>query len=115
MKYLVFAAALFLTGCMSITDTSFYDDNESMLAIDVVYAIETINCNYPTERVKFKILKFKLYSESKKSKDVQNMVSRMYKTAGTLNKHTKRSVCEIKKKILQKQSRDIATAIMRRY
>ena len=115
MNYLVFIAALFLTGCSQLLDTSLYDDNESMLAVDVRYAVETLNCDYPTQRVKFKVLKFKLYSESKKSKDVQSMVSKMYKTAETLDMNTKPAVCKIKKKILQKQSKDIANAIMRRY
>ena len=115
MKYLVFIAALFLTGCSQLLDTSFYDDNESMLAVDVRYAVETLNCKYPTERVKFKTLKLKLYSDSKGSKDLHSMASKMYKTAETLSMDTKPAVCKIKKKILQKQSKDIANAIMRRY
>lgn len=115
MKYLVFAFVIILSGCSTITDTSFYDDNESMLAVEVRYSVETLNCDYVTNKVRYKILKLKLYSESKKSGDIYSLVEKMEKTASTVEPGMKVAVCKIKKKILQKQSKDIANAIMRRY
>lgn len=115
MKYLILAFAILLSGCTAITDTSFYDDNESMLAVDVRYAVETLNCEYVTNKVRYKILKLKLYSESKKSNDIYNLIEKMEKTASGIEPGMKVAVCNIKKKLLQKQSKDIANAIMRRY
>jgi len=115
MKYLVLVAGLFLSGCSNLLDTSFYDDNESLLAVEVRYSIENLNCDFPTEKPKFKILKLKLYSESKGSKDVSSLVGKMSKTAAGLSRTMNPTVCKIKKKLLQKQSKDIAYAIMRRY
>lgn len=115
MKYLVLAFAFVLSGCTSIADTSFYDDNESLLAVEVRYAVETLNCDYVSDRVHFKILKLKLYSESKKSNDVLALVEKMQKTAQGIERGMKPAICNVKKKILQKQSKDIANAIMRRW
>ena len=115
MKYLVLGLALLLSGCSVITDTSFYDDNESMLAVDVRYAVETLNCDYVTNKVRYKILKLKLYSESKRSVDLFNLVDKMSKTAEGVEPGMKVAVCKVKKKILQKQGKDIANAVMRRW
>lgn len=115
MRYLILTCAILLSGCAAVTDTSFYDDNESMLAVDVRYAVETLKCDSVTNRVYFKIVKLKLYSESKNSKDVLKLVEKMEKTAEGIKYGMKPAVCNIKKKILQKQSKDIANAIMRRW
>lgn len=117
MKYLVLVAVagLFLSGCSNLLDTSFYDDNESLLAVEVRYSVENLNCEYPNEKAKFKILKLKLYSESKGSKDIYKLADKMSKTAAGLSHDMNPTVCKIKKKLLQKQSKDVAYAIMRRY
>jgi hypothetical protein len=115
MKYLVLAFAIFLSGCTAVTETSFYDDNESMLIVNVRYAVETLNCDYVTNRVHKDILKLKLYSESKRSVDLYKLVDKMSKTAEGIEPGMKSAVCKVKKKILQKQSKDIANAAMRRW
>lgn len=33
IKYLVLVVGLFLSGCSNLLDTSFYDDNESLLQL----------------------------------------------------------------------------------
>ena len=38
------AAAALLSGC-SMTLPSFYDDNESMLAVDIRLAVSNLDCN----------------------------------------------------------------------
>jgi hypothetical protein len=114
MKYIVFALALFLTGCTSLADTSFYDENESLLSVEVRYQINKLTCGktdpvYVTDSIE----KLFLYTESKRSVDVHKLVAKMKKTSENMTKNI--TMCQIKQKLLKKQSADITNAIMRRF
>ena len=115
MRYLILLTALLFSGCSSLLDTSFYDSNESLLAVEVRYAVENLNCKRTTDKVRYAAVKLRLYSESKGSKDVYSLVEKLEKTAEGITMNMSPTVCNIKKKILAKQSKDIAYAIMRRY
>lgn len=116
---LIGATALALSGCMTMP--SFYDDNESLLAVDVRMAATNLDCNGEVRpqvvAVDKTIQRLSLYSESKGSDDVGEMISLMRKTTeGMLKKETiSAAYCGLKKKVLITQSDDIATAIMGRY
>lgn len=114
MKYIVFALALFLTGCTSLADTSFYDENESLLAVEVRFQVDKLVCG-KTDPIFLtdSIDKLYLYSESKGSKDISKLAHSMRKTAEGITKNI--TFCKIKQKLIKKQSADITNAIMRRW
>ena len=114
---IILLVALLLSGSGNIP--SFYDDNESLLAVNVRYEVSQLNCE---KQIRIKKLKksvdvLALYSESKGSQDVYKLVLLMKETSDGLYIREAPSVsyCNLKKKALQKQSDDIARAIMRRY
>lgn len=116
MRALIISTILFISACSGIP--SFYDDNESLLAVEVRYSVSRLDCSNPnTSNVKNSIDKLALYSESKKSSDIGKLVVLMKETSDGL--HNKESIspvyCNLKKKLLEQQSSDIANAIMRRY
>lgn len=112
--------AILLAGC-SLTLPSFYDDNESLLAVDVRMAVVNMDCAGDVKAqavsVDRSIQRLALYSESKGSDDVGEMIGLMRKTTeGMLQKDViSPAFCDLKKKVLVKQSDDVATAIMGRY
>lgn len=120
MKKIISALiVLSLTGCSMIP--SFYDDNESLLAVDVRQSVARMTC---TDNVREQVItvdksieRLALYSESKGSDDVGEAIAMMRKTTtGMLEKETISSAyCGLKKKVLVEQSGSVATAIMGRY
>ena len=117
---IVLFSLLLLGGCSAIP--SFYDDNESMLAVNVRYAAFQIACGEDTatqsiEDTKRAVDIFAMYSESKKSKDVGELVAKMKETTDGLweKRPGSKAFCELKKMVLVKQSADIANAVMRRF
>ena len=111
--------AVLLTGCSGIP--SFWDDNESKLAVDVRFAVSQIDCstNYQpqVDEVKDRVDFFALYSESRGSDDIGEMITLMQETTDGFQKDGSNNAffCKMKKKILVKQSADIADAVMGRY
>ena len=118
-KVLIGLLAITLSGC--VTMPSFYDDNESLLAVDVRVAVSNIDCdNYSVQmisNVQYNVQRFAHYSESKGSDDIAEMIMPMQLTVDGIAKkeNVSTAYCKIKKKILIKQSSDIATAVMGRY
>lgn len=105
-------------GC-SLTLPSFYDDNESHGVITAWLAVENINCttDYTTEvdQAKVKFRWIELFTQSKGSRDVNEMVLLASRTLDGLDKFAvNEKFCEIKKKILWEQMSDIADATMGR-
>lgn len=121
--------SLSLTGCASIVEMipSFWDDNQSAKIIDIRQTVQGITCEAGTqlddaEMLLYEIQWFKLYSESKGSrqKDVLRIVAPMEETASDWAKRSRekegsKTYCEIKKKILVKQSSRAAEAILGRF
>ncbi len=103
---------------------SFWDDNQSRSVIDIRQSIEKLNCK-ELHAPQVKVIKdnlqwFVLYSESKGTKDVINLVKPM---ESTIDDFYKRSVekqgteiyCDIKKKILITQSSAVAKTVIGRF
>lgn len=116
MRALVLTSALVLSACSTVP--SFYDDNESLLAVDVRMAVNELNCTGQsvadeTAYLKWSIDRLAMYSESKKSTDVYPLVIKMKETTNGIE--TSPTICSLKKKVLDKQSADIANAVMRRF
>ena len=123
-KIALTSALIFTLSACSITDEipSFHDDNENNAIIDVVYAIDKLDCNsqfakQQVVRIYDKTTWLKLYVTYNGSKDVEKLIGPFEKTlAGLYNKpNASVKYCELKRKSLFKQSEDIAKAIMGRY
>lgn len=125
MKKLILGlvAATMLSAC-SITDEipSFHDDNANKAIIDVVFAINNLDCKSQfakqhVKRIYNKTTWLKLYVTYNGSKDVEELIGPFEQTlAGLYNKpNTSVNYCELKRESLFKQSETIATAIMGRY
>ena len=114
MRYLILSATLLLASCSSVMNTSFYDDNESMLVTEVRFQADKLKCGESTAQALVdSIDKLHFYTESKGSKDIHALVIKMKATAVGMDKST--PICGMKQTILKKQSKDIASAIMGRY
>lgn len=117
--FAIASTALIISGCSMIP--SFWDDNESQLAVDVRFAVSKIDC---TSEYQDQVLALKdsvdllaMYSESRGSDDVGEIVNKMKTTVdGFYNDGSNNEFfCKTKKKILIKQSADVAAAVMGRY
>lgn len=120
MKTLIIGSVLLLlSGCSGIP--SFWDDNESMIAVDVRYAADRVNCDgdYVPDvlELKNRVDYFVLYTESRGSDDINEMVVLMKETVDGFYENEKPNAfyCKLKKKIVVQQSSDIADAVMGRY
>lgn len=117
---LISSLFILLSGCSAIP--SFWDDNESMLAVEVRYAVDRLDCTDEYQDIQKSVIsdrlrRFELYSESRGSDDVGEMLALMRTTVDGFVKDTTNNeiYCKLKKKVLVKQSADIADAVMGRY
>jgi len=118
MKILVLSSALLIGGCSMIP--SFWDDNESYAVAKIRHSVDAIDCggNYlPQINNLVSDIRFlQLYSESKGSDDLGEMVDPMMETATGLQKMTvNETFCKLKKGQLTEQSATIADATMERF
>jgi hypothetical protein len=118
----VILATMMLASC-GIPSISFYDDNESLLAVEVRSAAEELNCALKQEpqvrNIQNRVNTLLYFSEAKHSDDVQEMVLPMKDTVDKFHERVKKNdsiaFCEIKKKLIVQQSKTIADAVMRRF
>lgn len=114
-------APLILSACVTLP--SFYDDNESRISVDVRLAVEQLDCTEPTapqvKRIKDAVDWFVLYNDSKGSSDIVALTRPMQETADSFYTRSlsgaTEGYCNIKKKVLQQQSKTIASTVMGRY
>ncbi len=129
---LALLTALALQGCaltaISSYIPSFWDDNQSQKIIDLRLNIERMDCKAPqlpqVSRIRDDILWFRLYSESKGSRqqDVIKLVAPMGETAEDWYKRVSAEghkdnpiYCELKKKVMIEQSTRAAKAVLGRF
>ena len=118
-KSSIIASVLLLSGCSYIP--SFWDDNESRLAVDVRFAVTQLDCSVEyqdqVKEIKDSVDLFAMYSESRGSDDIGEIVGMMKETVDGFYKDDSNNTffCNMKKKILVKQSAEIADAVMGRY
>lgn len=118
----VILATMMLASC-GIPSISFYDDNESLLAVQVRGAAESLDCSVKQEPqvrgIQNRVDLLLYFSEAKHSDDVQEMVLPMKDTVDKFYERVKKNdsiaFCEIKKKLIVQQSKTIADAVMRRF
>ena len=126
MKYIIaIFAAITLSGCATISDIvpSFWDNNQSKVAIDIKYNIGIIDCasdNINTKQILRDVNWFVSYSESKQTKDVIKIINPLKETLVAFDKKVEtnkmtNTYCELKKKILITQSNRFAESVLGRY
>ena len=121
--------AVFLSGCAGLSDVipSFWDDNQSARIVDMYVKSTNLNCKQPhlpqVKSMKDDLQWFELYSKSKGwlQRDVIKLIAPMQKTVNDFYKRSSgekqgsEAYCKIKKKLLIKQSKDSAKAVLGRY
>lgn len=113
--------AMCITACSAIP--SFYDDNESKAAVDVIVAIDNLNCrsndvNDQLQNIIKKTMWLKTYSLLKGSDDVVELVETLQQSLAGLNSQApiiRVNYCKLKRESLIKQSETVAKAILGRY
>jgi hypothetical protein len=126
IKPLLLTAAVLLSGCVSLSIPSFWDDNQSAAIVSVYQAIENINCAEPHApqvlTVQQKLRWFELYSESKgnQQRDVLRLVQPMKETVDDFarrsnEKQGSKTYCELKKSTMVDQARTVSRAVLGRF
>ena len=128
MKKIILICAVMLSGCSTIMSyiPSFWDDNQSARIITVRLSIDQIDCSRDqlpqALSIQSDLRWFELYSESKGSRqsDVVRLIEPMQESVGDWVKRSKdgqgsQGYCEIKKRLLQSQSKSAASAILGRF
>ena len=131
MKKLLLFTVVLLQGCavaLSSYIPSFWDDNQSAKIIDVRLAIERIDCTQPQQaqvsRVRDELAWFKLYSESKGSRqqDVIRLTEPMadsaeewYKRVSAEGYKENPVYCGLKKKLMTEQASRASKAVLGRF
>ena len=119
MKTAILASIIVLSGCSAIP--SFWDDNQSKVAIDIVADARQINCE-GDYKVQVKQLHrdvewFISYSQLKGTDDVLEMAVLVNNTVKPFAEKEELSpaYCNLKKKIIIKQTEAMGRAVLRRY
>jgi len=120
--------SLTLSGCATVKGwiPSFWDDNQSARIVDVRHKIENLDCSKDqlpqVVAIRADLEWFQLYSESKgwRQADVLRVVKPMQETVEDMYKRAQnnqgsKTYCELKKKIMQQQSKRAAEAVLRRF
>lgn len=129
MKLIVLAVlSLSLTGCATVKDwiPSFWDDNQSAKIVDVRHKVENLDCTKEqlpqVSSIRSDLQWFQLYSESKgwRQADVLRVIKPMQETVEDMYKRAQgdqgsKTYCELKKKVMQQQSKRAAEAVLGRF
>src|SRR6056300_1605125 len=107
MKILVLSSALLIGGCSMIP--SFWDDNEAYAVAKIRHSVDAMDCNGnylpQAQQVQSDVRFLELYSSSKGSDDLLEMVTPMKETIdGLVEKEENKVFCSLKKKQLVKQT-----------
>lgn len=119
MKIVIVSLAFMtLSGCSMIP--SFWDDNEAYGVAKIRHSVDAMDCsgNYlpQARQIQSDVRFLELYSSSKGSDDLLEMVTPMKQTIdGLVEKQENKVFCTLKKKQLEKQSALIADAAMERF
>lgn len=122
-KTIILCVAFLLTSCAAL-NVSFWDDNEAYRAIDIRVQAERINCNQNNsltnlqlQSLQYNVKWLKTYSESKRTRDVTEMIVPIEATIDDFVNRESYSpaYCKIKRNVIMEQSKVMARAIMVRY
>lgn len=121
-KLSVVLCAVIISGCSSFSMPSFYDDNESLIASQVVTYTQLLDCESPDVKDQIVAINnkkewLKTYSTLKRSKDIVVLIEKLEVSLDPLVKKEEvtPAYCNVKKKTLVNQTSAIAEAIMRRF
>jgi len=121
---------LLLGGCANITGLipSFNDVNQSSRIIDVELAVDSLDCRqaqaHQVARIRDNLRWFELYSEAKGSRQqdvlrltqpIKATVDEFYKRVTDPEKRDNPRYCDLKKRVLQEQTKRAAQAVLGRF
>jgi hypothetical protein len=130
MRTLILLSALLLGGCANITGLipSFNDVNQSSRIIDVELAVDSLDCRqaqaHQVARIRDNLRWFELYSEAKGSRQqdvlrltqpIKATVDEFYKRVTDPEKRDNPIYCDLKKRVLQEQTKRAAQAVLGRF
>jgi hypothetical protein len=130
MKTLILVCALLLGGCANITGLipSFNDVNQSSRIIDVELAVDSLDCRQPqavqVARIRDNLRWFELYSLAKGSRQqdvlrltepIKGTVDEFYKRVTDPEKRDNPIYCDLKKRVLQEQTKRAAQTVLGRF
>jgi desulfoferrodoxin (superoxide reductase-like protein) len=115
-----------LVGCSTIKDNipSFWDDNQSKAVIDIRKSVADLDCTFPhfpqVGEIKHHVDWLILYSQTKDTRDVLRLIKPMHETVDDFynrskNKQGSEAYCNMKKKVLETQSKAVAEAVIGRF
>ncbi len=111
-----------ISGCSTILNTSFWDDNEAKAAVDVAFAVQELDCDSQfvkpqIRKIAYKLAYLETYATYKKSRDIIELTGLVGKTVKGLSEKQiiNPTYCRIKKESLVKQTGDIASAVLGRF
>ena len=117
-----------LSGCATVKNwiPSFWDDNQSAKIVDVRHKVENLDCSKDqlpqVTAIRSDLQWFQLYSESKgwRQADVLRVIQPMQETVEDMYKRAQgeqgsKVYCELKKKVMQQQSKRAAEAVLGRF
>jgi len=124
----VILISISLTGCATVKGwvPSFWDDNQSTKIVDVRQKVENLDCakdQLPQiTAIRADLQWFQLYSESKgwRQADVLRVIQPMQETVEDMYKRAQgtqgsKVYCDLKKKVMQQQSKRAAEAVLGRF
>ena len=127
-KLVALSLVVLLTGCASVKNwvPSFWDDSQSAKIVDVRQKVENLDCakeHLPqVTAIRSDLQWFQLYSESKgwRQADVLRVIQPMQETVEDMYKRSQTTqgskvYCEIKKKVMQQQTKRAAEAVLGRF
>ena len=127
-KLVALSLVVLLTGCASVKSwvPSFWDDSQSAKIVDVRQKVENLDCSKEhlpqVAAIRSDLQWFQLYSESKgwRQADVLRVIQPMQETVEDMYKRSQTAqgskvYCEIKKKVMQQQTKRAAEAVLGRF
>lgn len=127
-RLLTVLLVLSLTACGTVKSwiPSGWDSNQSSRIVDVQLAVHQLDCSQPhlaqALAIQTNLQWFELYSQSKgwRQNDVLKLIAPMQETVNDFVKRSRQAegtkgYCEIKKKIMEQQSRRASEAVLGRF
>lgn len=117
---------IILTGCSTIKDMipSFWDPNQAQKIIDIRQTVHSLDCKAEHAPQAAKIVKeiewFEMYSQGRNHRDMIRLINPIKETAQEFHDRTKKQqasemYCNLKKQVLETQTKRAAEAVMGRF
>lgn len=125
-KFIIASSIVLLTGCSTIKDMipSFWDPNQSQKIVDIRQTVHNLDCKAEHAPQAAKIVKeiewFEMYSQGRNHRDMLRLIGPIKETAQEFYDRTKKQqasemYCNLKKQMLETQTKRAAEAVLGRF